>query len=189
MWPLSHSFASLFTSSIHPEYVERRCSSDGEWEVRPGTTRLQYPNGWTNFTPCFSREMIQLLNKLYAGGNEDVAKVRVCGGIRVRVSKIIIHAFFSLYVFNLFMRFEQMKLDIAERTRTLEMIGFSLSLFALLISLTIFCNFRWVKVAAACLMTAWIAFLIPFNHSLSETHAEAFAIPAPKYTRIFSWRW
>lgn len=38
-----------------------------------------------------------------------------------------------------------MKLDIAERTRTLEMIGFSLSLFALLISLTIFCNFRWVK--------------------------------------------
>lgn len=58
------------------ENVERRCSAEGEWEVKPGTTRLQYPNGWTNFTPCYSPEMLQLLNKLYAGGNENVAKVK-----------------------------------------------------------------------------------------------------------------
>jgi hypothetical protein len=34
------------------------------------------------------------------------------------------------------------KLAIAERTRVLEIVGFSVSLTALLISLTIFCHFR-----------------------------------------------
>jgi len=36
----------------------------------------------------------------------------------------------------------QVKLNIAERTRTLEIIGFSVSLAALLVSLAIFCHFR-----------------------------------------------
>lgn len=45
--------------------------------IRPGTTRMQYPNGWTNFTPCYSDDMRKLLDKLYAYGNEDVAKVRI----------------------------------------------------------------------------------------------------------------
>jgi hypothetical protein len=36
----------------------------------------------------------------------------------------------------------QVKLDIAERTRILEIVGFSVSLTALLISLAIFCHFR-----------------------------------------------
>ena len=35
----------------------------------------QYPNGWTNYTPCYTPEMLQLINKLYATGNEDAAKV------------------------------------------------------------------------------------------------------------------
>lgn len=59
----------LFNLKI--EFVERKCTINGEWEVRPGTTRLQYPNGWTNFTPCYTREMIHLINKLYAGGNHE----------------------------------------------------------------------------------------------------------------------
>lgn len=40
-----------------------------------GSTRLQYPNGWTNFTPCYTDDMRKLLEKLYAYGNEDMAKV------------------------------------------------------------------------------------------------------------------
>jgi hypothetical protein len=36
----------------------------------------------------------------------------------------------------------QVKLNIAERTRTLEIVGFSVSLMALLASLAIFCHFR-----------------------------------------------
>ena len=36
----------------------------------------------------------------------------------------------------------QVKLNIAERTRTLEIVGFSVSLAALLVSLAIFCHFR-----------------------------------------------
>ena len=36
----------------------------------------------------------------------------------------------------------QVKLNIAERTRALEIVGFSVSLAALLVSLAIFCRFR-----------------------------------------------
>jgi hypothetical protein len=36
----------------------------------------------------------------------------------------------------------QVKLDIAERTRTLEIVGFTVSLTALIVSLAIFCHFR-----------------------------------------------
>ena len=39
----------------------------------------------------------------------------------------------------------QVKLVIAERTRTLEIVGFSVSLAALLISLAIFCHFRSLR--------------------------------------------
>lgn len=53
------------------EYAERRCSSEGTWEGKPGGTSV----GWTNYTPCFSPEVVQLFRKLYANGNEDDAKV------------------------------------------------------------------------------------------------------------------
>jgi hypothetical protein len=33
------------------------------------------PQGWTNYTPCFTPEMLQLMKKLYAG-SEDAANVR-----------------------------------------------------------------------------------------------------------------
>lgn len=42
--------------------------------------------------------------------------------------------------------FFQIKFDIAARTRTLEFCGFSLSLAALLLSITIFCRFRYFKI-------------------------------------------
>ncbi|XP_037037209.1 PDF receptor isoform X2 [Bradysia coprophila] len=89
--------------------AERRCSSEGQWESRFGEPD---PVGWTNFTPCFRPEVNQLLKKIYAGGNDDVGKI---------------------------------KFSIAERTRSLEIFGLSLSLLALLISLMIFCYFRSLR--------------------------------------------
>ncbi|XP_058061895.1 PDF receptor [Anopheles bellator] len=92
------------------KFAERRCSAEGQWEGRPGTPPTL--SGWTNYTPCYSPEVIQLFRKLYAGGSDDEANV---------------------------------KIDIAERTRTLETVGFSLSLAALIISLIIFCKFRGLR--------------------------------------------
>ncbi|XP_058821177.1 PDF receptor isoform X5 [Topomyia yanbarensis] len=89
------------------EFAERRCSSEGQWEGKPGVPASVL--GWTNYTPCYSPEVLQLFKKLYAGGHTDEADI---------------------------------KIDIAERTRTLEIVGFSLSLAALIISLLIFCRFR-----------------------------------------------
>lgn len=55
------------------ESAERRCSSEGQWESRFGEPD---PVGWTNFTPCFRPEVSRLLKKIYAGGNDDVGKVK-----------------------------------------------------------------------------------------------------------------
>ncbi|XP_062559020.1 PDF receptor isoform X2 [Armigeres subalbatus] len=90
------------------KFAERRCSAEGRWEGRPGS--ISTTLGWTNYTPCYSREVLQLFRKLYSGvgGNNEA----------------------------------DIKIDIAERTRTLEIVGFSLSLTALIISLVIFCKFR-----------------------------------------------
>jgi hypothetical protein len=56
------------------EFAYKRCSIDGRWE---GRTSGEYwpPQGWTNYTPCFTPEMLQLIKKLYAG-SENAAKVR-----------------------------------------------------------------------------------------------------------------
>ncbi|XP_035902080.1 PDF receptor isoform X1 [Anopheles stephensi] len=92
------------------KFAERRCSAEGQWEGKPGSPSNLH--GWTNYTPCYSPEVIQLFRKLYAGGSDDEAND---------------------------------KIDIAERTRTLETVGFSLSLVALIISLIIFCKFRGLR--------------------------------------------
>ncbi|XP_055643083.1 PDF receptor isoform X2 [Toxorhynchites rutilus septentrionalis] len=88
------------------KFAERRCSAEGRWEGKPGPTPGLL--GWTNYTPCYSPEVIQLFRKLYARGSTDEVEV---------------------------------KIDIAEKTRTLEIVGFSLSLTALILSLVIFCKF------------------------------------------------
>jgi len=56
------------------ESAERRCSSEGQWESRLGEPDAI---GWTNFTPCFRPEVNRLLKKIYAGGNDDVGKVKL----------------------------------------------------------------------------------------------------------------
>ncbi|XP_057318874.1 PDF receptor isoform X2 [Microplitis mediator] len=88
--------------------TKRRCSDDGRWLGRNGERSL---NGWTNYTPCFTPEMLLLIRKLYTG-DEHAAKI---------------------------------KLDIAEKTRTLEFVGLTTSLAALLISLAIFWRFRSLR--------------------------------------------
>ncbi|XP_058806073.1 PDF receptor-like isoform X2 [Phymastichus coffea] len=94
------------------KFVEKRCGDDGRWEGRDGTTGdRDSPSGWTNYTPCFTPEMLLLIRKLYTG-SEDLAKV---------------------------------KLDIAAKTRHLEFVGLSISLTALLLSLSIFCRFRSLR--------------------------------------------
>ncbi|XP_075214183.1 PDF receptor-like [Lycorma delicatula] len=92
------------------KFATKRCSPEGRWEGRqPGD--LSRPQGWTNYTPCYTPEMVELFKKLYLGSEKSAMK----------------------------------KLEIAEKTRTLEIIGFSISLFALLISLAIFCHFRSLR--------------------------------------------
>lgn len=54
------------------EYVERQCDGDGYWTIETDSTRSEYPNGWTNFTPCYTDDMRKLLDKL---GNGDTAQV------------------------------------------------------------------------------------------------------------------
>ena len=57
------------------EFVEKRCGEDGRWEGREGAaSERDTPSGWTNYTPCFTREMLQLIRKLHTG-SEDLAKV------------------------------------------------------------------------------------------------------------------
>ncbi|KAL7292869.1 hypothetical protein TKK_0013542 [Trichogramma kaykai] len=92
------------------KFVLKRCDEDGHWEGREGSER-DAPSGWTNYTPCFTPEMLLLVKKLYAGSS-DLAQV---------------------------------KLEIAEKTRTLELVGLGISLTALLISLSIFCRFRSLR--------------------------------------------
>ncbi|XP_011307308.1 PDF receptor isoform X1 [Fopius arisanus] len=94
------------------EFAERRCSEEGKWGGRSGAPEEpDFPNGWTNYTLCYSPEMRLLLRKLHTG---DKAAAQV-------------------------------KLAIAEKTRTLEFVGLSISLAALLISLAIFCRFRSLR--------------------------------------------
>lgn len=58
------------------EFAERRCSVNGSWEGRGKNGDFYSPNGWTNYTPCFTTEMLMLIRKLYAG-NEEAAKVNM----------------------------------------------------------------------------------------------------------------
>ncbi|EEB11610.1 class B secretin-like G-protein coupled receptor GPRcal2, putative [Pediculus humanus corporis] len=90
--------------------VYKKCLPGGRWEGRI-KGHDDSPQGWTNYTTCFTPETWQLFKMLYAD-SEDTAKI---------------------------------KLDIAEKTRTLEIVGFSVSLIALLFSLAIFFRFRGLR--------------------------------------------
>ncbi|CAB3365838.1 Hypothetical predicted protein [Cloeon dipterum] len=90
------------------KYATKRCSVDGRWE---GKAEGDYssPQGWTNYTPCFTPEILQVMKGLYSGPDSDI------------------------------------KIKIAERTRVLEIVGLSVSLTAMILSLVIFCHFRSLR--------------------------------------------
>lgn len=52
------------------EFAIRRCSVDGRWEGRIPDD-FSSPKGWTNYTPCYTKELFDLYNKLYAGSNTE----------------------------------------------------------------------------------------------------------------------
>lgn len=93
------------------KFATKKCSAEGRWEGKHPGEEATSPQGWTNYTPCYTPEMLELFRKLYVGSEKAAMK----------------------------------KLEIAERTRTLEIVGFSISLAALLISLAIFCHFRSLR--------------------------------------------
>lgn len=64
-------------STLFIEFAERRCGLDGRWEGKSNITSPENSNGWTNYTPCFPPEVQDLLNRLYAGGNEDIVSVSI----------------------------------------------------------------------------------------------------------------
>ncbi|CAO1380408.1 unnamed protein product [Diamesa hyperborea] len=54
------------------KYAQRRCSDEGKWEGRDGIAHANNNNGWTNYTPCYVPEVVQLFRKLYSGGGDEV---------------------------------------------------------------------------------------------------------------------
>jgi hypothetical protein len=76
---------------VFAEHTYKRCSVDGRWEGKDEGD-FSTPQGWTNYTPCFTPEILELIRKLYS--NDD-AKVRVLNysiqhsvPVRVRLQKI-----------------------------------------------------------------------------------------------------
>lgn len=67
----AEQWSTLFISYV--EIVERKCSSFGQWEPRPGQRNLTNNIGWTNYTICFTPEMSELYKMLQEGGNKEVS--------------------------------------------------------------------------------------------------------------------
>ena len=66
----------IFNFLIRIEFVEKNCGENGHWESRRSSAAEEdSPNGWTNYTPCFTQETLSLFQKIYTGSEED-AKVR-----------------------------------------------------------------------------------------------------------------
>jgi hypothetical protein len=62
---------NYFFPSFNEEFVERRCSSEGRWQVKPGSNSNN-TQGWTNYTSCYTPEILELMMKL---GNDSVKEV------------------------------------------------------------------------------------------------------------------
>lgn len=60
------SYHFFFYLKIRIEFAERRCSDEGKWEGKPG--QLASSRGWTNYTPCYYPEILELLNRLGKDG-------------------------------------------------------------------------------------------------------------------------
>lgn len=57
---------------MNAEYVERRCSSEGRWQVKPGSNSNN-TQGWTNYTSCYLPEILDLMMKLGTDSEREVS--------------------------------------------------------------------------------------------------------------------
>ncbi|KAH8386873.1 hypothetical protein KR093_003156, partial [Drosophila rubida] len=108
------------------KFANRKCELDGHWGGRPNETEPN-PAGWTDYGPCYKPEVIRLMQEI-----KDVNVSPLCP-LSPPTSVPDVCSISQLYM------------DIAQRTRTLEIIGLCLSLLALIISLVIFCAFRSLR--------------------------------------------
>lgn len=60
------------------EFVEKNCDEKGHWDGQSSDKHTSV-NGWTNYTSCFTPEMVLLMKKLYSGSDDqtgdDMAEV------------------------------------------------------------------------------------------------------------------
>jgi hypothetical protein len=70
---LANEINTFPLSALYTEFAERRCSAEGQWEGRPGAVSTGSA-GWTNYTPCFTEETLELFRKLYSGNETEVSK-------------------------------------------------------------------------------------------------------------------
>ncbi|XP_069936149.1 PDF receptor-like, partial [Cherax quadricarinatus] len=92
------------------KFVTKRCDESGRWAGKTSGD-FSIPQGWTNYTVCFTEAIQEIIRELYKQSEEDA----------------------------------QMKMNIAQGTRIMEIIGLSVSLASLCASLAIFFYFRSLK--------------------------------------------
>lgn len=91
------------------------------------------PHGWTNFTMCFTREVVEMMTKLTNGS-------LVVSFFFFPIVVVIISLFIDMISIDIL----QIAQEVARNARKLEFVGLGLSLISLLISITIFSCFRFL---------------------------------------------
>lgn len=138
----------------------KKCSADGHWEGKYAGDHSR-PQGWTNYTNCFAPEIKDLLDRLHVRGEEaqvndtkrnmctiDPALNAMCRHLlyRQRVTAHILINIIRSYHYPLVLHFYvflyQIKIQVAQGIRIMEIVGLSVSLLSLLLSLIIFTYFR-----------------------------------------------
>lgn len=118
------------------EFANRKCEIDGHWGVRPNDSEPN-PAGWTDYGPCYKPEVKRLMKEI-----KDVSVSNIYYSIRSR-SRLDTDIDLDLAI--VFVTHLKLYMDIAQRIRTLEIVGLCISLLALIISLAIFCAFRSLR--------------------------------------------
>ena len=59
------------------ESVIKHCDASGRWNGKDATD-FDLVQGWTNYTPCFTPELQELMKELYSGSEEDAQVIQNC---------------------------------------------------------------------------------------------------------------
>lgn len=63
-------FPKTYDLILLAEFAERRCSAEGKWEGKPGSTQV-YQHGWANYSSCYTPQVRELFEKL--GNDSEVS--------------------------------------------------------------------------------------------------------------------